>query len=1078
MRQKIDCLAVRFCAVLFLLFVSGTLLAQTKVTGNVKNAKDNSPVAFATVTVKGTTVATTTSATGDFTINVPSGKNTLVVSSVGFDDAEVPIGTGTVAVTLKEKISSLDEIVVTGYTAQKKKSLTGSVAIVNVKDLKAVPAGSPEQMLQGRASGVTVNTTGQPGSESNIRIRGITSFGDVTPLVIIDGVQGNLHDINANDIESFQVLKDAGAASIYGVRGSNGVIVITTKRGKSGKPTITYDAYYGTQRPLQGNVFNLLNTPEMATVTWLALRNSNQLDTTTGNPTHLQYGNGTNPVIPDYILSIGIDSAGSPYAINGLVGEPTDEEKAFYNIDYNKGDIYQIVAANKTGTDWYHELFTPAPIQSHTISASGGGDRSTYLFSLGYFNQQGTYLNTYLKRYDVRINTTFNVKNNIRIGENAYVYAKDNPQIGVLGETDIGALYREQPIIPIYDINGGWAGTRAGGLGNSWNPYANAVKRANDKGHEWDITGNVFAEVDFLRHFTVRTSFGGLVQNGYYYSFGFHEYENAENNTSNSFSENAYYNRSYTWTNTLAWNAVFGKHDVKALAGLEAIENYGRSVGGQSLGLFSNNPDYRILSNGSSGFTNYSSAYQNSLYSQFGKVDYAYSNKYLISATVRRDGSSRFGSENRWGVFPAFSGGWVVTQESFMQGVSWLNNLKIRGSWGKLGNQLNVDPTNAFNLYGSGAESNNFGSYYDITGENTSSVQGFTQTRIGNLKTGWEEDKLTNIGLDAVILKNKLDFSVEYYKKSINGLLFTDPVGATVGGATRPVVNIGDIENKGWDFSAAYHGSAGKDFKFDISANLTTYKSKIISIPGDYFDASSGGTRLQNQTRNQVGHPIGAFFGYEVIGLFQSQEDVDKSPTQDAAGPGRFKYKDVNGDGVITADDRTFMGDPNPKFTYGINLNASYKGFDFSAFFYGSQGNDVFNYVPYWTDFYPSFQGVKSKNLLYNSWSPDNPNAKTPIAENESNFSNNGVTNSYYIENGSFLKCKSMILGYTIPSAQLKRIGVDRFRVYVQAANLFTITKYTGQDPEVTGNNSSFGIDYGTYPNNQKMYIVGVNLSF
>ncbi|HEY6977396.1 MAG TPA: TonB-dependent receptor [Chitinophagaceae bacterium] len=1062
-------MAVRLCAALFFFFISGTLLAQTKVTGNVKNAKDNSPVAFATVTVKGTTIATTTSTTGDFVINVPSGKNTLVVSSVGFDDSEVPIGTGTVAVVLKEKVSSLDEIVVTGYTAQKKKSLTGSVAIVNVKDLKAVPAGSPEQMLQGRASGVTVNTTGQPGSSSDIRIRGITSFGDVSPLVIIDGVQGNLHDINANDIESFQVLKDAGAASIYGVRGSNGVIVITTKKGKSGKPTITYDGYYGTQRPLQGNVFNLLNTPEMAEVTWLSLRNSGQLDTTTGNPTHPQYGNGTQPEIPDYIL-IG--------SRNGVVGQPTPEELAQYNIDYNKGDIYQIVGANKTGTDWYHELFTPAPIQSHTISASGGGDRSTYLFSLGYFNQEGTYLNTYLKRYDVRINTTFNIKNNIRIGENAYIYAKDNPQIGILGETDIGALYREQPIIPIYDYFGGWAGTRAAGLGNSWNPYANAVKRKDDKGHEWDITGNVFAEVDFLRHFTVRTSFGGLIRNGYYYSFGFHDYENAENNTSNSFNENAYYDRSYTWTNTIAYNAVFGKHDVKVLGGLEAIDNYGRGVGGTALGLFSNNPDYRVLSNGSSGFTNYSNAYQNSLYSQFGKVDYAYSNKYLVSATVRRDGSSRFGPENRWGVFPAFSAGWVITQESFMQGVSWLNNLKLRGSWGKLGNQLNVDPTNAFNLYGSSASNANFGSYYDINGSNTSSVQGFTQTRIGNVKTGWEEDKLINVGLDAIILKNKLDFSIEWYKKSINGLLFTDQVPAMVGGATRPVVNIGDIENKGWDFSAAYHGNAGKDFKFDISANLTTYKSKIISIPGDYFDASSGGTRLQNQTRNQVGHPIGAFFGYKVVGLFQSQEDVDKSPKQDAAAPGRFKYLDANGDGQINPDDRVFMGDPNPEFTYGINLNASYKGFDFSAFFYGSKGNDVFNYVRYWVDFYPSFQGVKSKDLLYNSWTPDRPNAKTPIAENESNFSNNGVTNSYYIENGSFLKCKSMILGYTIPSAKLKRIGLDRFRVYVQAANLFTITDYTGQDPEVTGTNSSFGIDYGTYPNNQKMYIVGINLSF
>jgi len=1072
MRQKIDCLAVRFCIAVFFVLISGTLFAQTKVTGTVKNAKDNSPVAFATVTVKGTTVATTTSATGDFIINVPEGKNTLVVSSVGFDDSEVPIGNGTVSVSLKEKVSSLDEIVVTGYTAQKKKSLTGSVAVVNVKDLKNVPAGSPEQMLQGKAAGVTVNTTGQPGSESNIRIRGITSFGDVSPLIIIDGVQGNLRDLNANDIESFQVLKDAGAASIYGVRGSNGVIVITTKRGKSGKPTITYDGYYGTQQPLQGNVFNLLNSQEMADVTWLSLRNSGQLDTTTGNPTHPQYGNGPSPILPDYLL-IGNE--------NGVNRQPTAEELAQYNVNYNKGDIYQIVPANKTGTDWYHELFSPAPIQSHTISAAGGGDRSTYLFSLGYFNQQGTYLNTYLKRYSVRINTTFNVKNNIRIGENAYMFAKDNPQIGVLGETDIGALYREQPIIPIYDYFGNWAGTRAAGLGNSWNPYANAVRRGDDKGHTWDMTGNVFAEVDFLKHFTIRTSFGGTVDNGYYYSFGFHEYENAENNTSNSFSENAYYNRSWTWTNTINYGAVFGKHDVKVLGGIEAIDNYGRSVGGGALGLFSDNPDYRTLSNGSSGFTNYSNAYQNSLYSQFGKVDYAYNNKYLISATVRRDGSSRFGPESRYGVFPAVSAGWVLTQESFLSNLTWLNNLKIRGSWGKLGNQLNVDPTNAFNLYGSSASSTNFGSYYDINGANTSSVQGFTQTRIGNPATGWEEDQLTNIGLDAIVLKNKIDLSVEWYKKSINGLLFSPTLPATVGGpgsAQPPTVNIGDIENKGWDISATYHGTIGKDFKFDISGNVTTYKSNIIAIPGDYFDASSGGTRLQNQTRNQVGHPIGAFFGYKVIGLFQSQEEVDKAPTQDAAAPGRFRYADVNNDGQITPDDRTFIGDPNPNFTYGINLNASYKGFDFTAFFYGSEGNDVFNYVRYWTDFYPSFQGVKSKDLLYNSWTPDRPNAKTPIAENESNFSNNGVTNSYYIENGSFLKCKSMILGYTLPSDKLKRIGVDRFRVYVQAANLFTITNYTGQDPEVTGNNSSFGIDYGTYPNNQKMYIVGVNLSF
>jgi TonB-linked SusC/RagA family outer membrane protein len=1056
------------------MFLSSQIYAQQKtVIGLVTNAKDNSPIVLATVSVKGTKIAVATAANGEFSISVPSGKNILVISSVGFDQEEINIsGTSDVKISLKEGVSSLNEVVVTGYSAQRKKDITGSVSVVNVKDLKAVPAGSPEQMLQGRASGVNITTTGQPGSESDIRIRGISSFGDVSPLVIIDGVQGSLRDINANDIESFQVLKDAGAASIYGVRGSNGVIVVTTKRGKSGKPTFTYDGYTGTQRPLQGNVFNLLNTPEMANVAWLALRNSGQVDSVTGNPTHTQYGSGTNPVIPDYIV------IGNTY---GVVGQPTPDELAKYNIDYSKGDIYQIVAANKTGTDWYHELFKPAPMQSHTISAAGGGDKSTYYFSMGYFDQKGTFLNTYLKRYSVKVNTTFNIKDKVRVGENIYMFYKDNPKTGILGETNLAAIYREQPIIPVHDINGGWAGTRGSSLGDSWNPYASAARTKDDKGNAWNIMGNVFGEVDFLKHFTARTTFGGTLNNFYYYSYGYHEYENKENNTSNSFNENAGYDRSWTWSNTITYNQLFGKHNVKVLGGLEAIESYGRGVGGNALGLFTDNPNYRLLSNGSSGFTNYSFAYQNSLYSQFGRLDYSYDGKYLLAATVRRDGSSRFGPDQRFGVFPAFSAGWIVTQESFMQGITWLNNLKIRGSWGKLGSQQNVDPTNAFNLYGSSPSSSNFGSYYDINGTNTSSLQGFTANRIGNLNTRWEEDKLLNFGIDAVLLKNKLDFSIEWYKKSVNGLLFSDQTAgaATLGGATRPTVNIGNIENKGIDASAAYHGSAGKDFKFDISANVTTYKSNILSIPGDYFDVTSGGvSRIGDFTRNQVGHPIGSFFGYQVIGIFQSAEDVAKSPTQTAAAPGRFKYQDTNGDGEITADDRTFFGNPNPDFTYGFNINASYKGLDFSMFLYGSQGNQNINYVRYWTDFYPSFQGVKSKNLLYNSWSPDRPNAKTPIAENESNFSNNAVFNSYYLENASFLKCKSLMLGYNLPSAQLKRIGVDRFRVYVQAANLFTITKYTGEDPEVTGTAASFGIDYGTYPNNQKMYTVGVNLTF
>ncbi|HRI21357.1 MAG TPA: SusC/RagA family TonB-linked outer membrane protein [Panacibacter sp.] len=486
------------------------------------------------------------------------------------------------------------------------------------------------------------------------------------------------------------------------------------------------------------------------------------------------------------------------------------------------------------------------------------------------------------------------------------------------------------------------------------------------------------------------------------------------------------------------------------------------------------------MSAGSSGFTNFSRVSNNySLYSQFGRVNYTYADKYIFEGVVRRDGSSKFGSDSRYGVFPSVSAGWVISKENFFKDVSFVNNLKIRGSWGKLGNYLNVDPNNAFNLYGGTPDGFSTGSYYDINGTSTSSVQGFTATRIGNPQTSWEEDVLTNVGLDAVLFKNKLDFTFEWYNKKINGLLFQDqvPIIAT-GGAAAPTINIGDIKNTGIDLSATYHGTINRDFKFDVGLIFSRYKNEITSIPGTggYFD--DGYSRIGAFVRNQVGQATGAFFGYKVIGIFQDQADVDKSPTQDQAKAGRFKYLDANGDDVITDQDRVFFGNPNPDFTYGLNLGATYKGFDFSMFLYGSQGNDLINYVRYWTDFYPSFQGVKSKDALYNSWSPDNPNAKLVQLSDDANFSTNQTVNSYYLEDGSYLRCKSLVIGYTLPSSLLKKIHVDRCRFYVQAANLFTITNYTGLDPELSGYTTAFGIDFGNYPNNQRNFNVGVNLSF
>jgi len=1080
MRQKLGRLSVRVCTVLFCMLITGSLFAQKKVSGTVTSAKTNQPISFATVTVKGTNVATATDVAGVFTITVPPGKTILTVTSVGFADQDVTIGSGPVNVSLTDQVTNLDEIVVTGYSAQKKKEITGSVSVVSVKDLKSVPAGTTEQMLQGQASGVTVINSGSPGEGSTVFIRGITTFGDVTPLVIIDGVPGSMHDLNAQDIESFQVIKD-GAAAIYGTRAANGVIIITTKKGKAGRATITYDAYYGTQVPKGGNVFNKLDPQGMADLYFIQAYNSQQWDTTQAHNIHsAQYGtiskaqaeqilNGSaHATLPDYLV---VGSA------SGVHGEPTQAQIDAYNIDYNKGDIYQIVKANKTGTDWFHSVFKNAPIQNHVLTASGGSDKSSYLFSLNYFDQQGSLLNTYLKRYAVRANTSFNIKNNIRVGENAYIFFKDNPRATANAEGgEVNDAAELQPIIPIFDIKGNYGGDRGNELGNSGSPYAARDRAKNNKGNDWQITGNVWGEIDIAKHFTARSSFGGSIDNYYYWGFNYRTYENKENGSSNGFYEGSGFGTNWTWTNTLSYSNVFAHdHALKVLIGSEAIQYYGRSEQGNRLGYFSLDPNFWTLNTGApAGQTNSSSAGKSTIASLFARVDYAYKEKYLLQGSIRRDQSSSLPDSTRTGYFGSGSIGWRISKEGFMKDISWINDLKLRASYGVLGTIANTSVLNSYELYNSGAGS----SYYAIDGSTGNTGLGFYHSQLANPGTKWEADKVTNVGLDAVLFKNSIDFTVEWYKKAVSGLLFQDQAGDVVGGATRPNVNIGDLQNTGVDANINYHKAINRDLSFNVGINFTTYKSKITSIPGTAGFFEAGGTRLGNVARNMVGHPVGAFYGYQIVGIFQSADDLAKSPAQANAKVGEYKYADVNGDGKITDADRTFLGDPSPKFTYGINLGLTYKNFDFSMILYGSQGNKLFNYNALFLDF-PYFQNGKSIAMKNDAWSPSNPNAKLPIAENDVDFSTGGVINSYFVQDGSYLRCKQAQIGYNFKPDLLKKVGIDRARVYVQAANLFTITKYKGLDPEVINLNStsSFGIDAGNYPP-IKTFLVGLSVSF
>ena len=1079
-------LLLGICTLICVIFLSSQIYAQQNVSGIIKNAKDNTPIPLATVGIKGTKIAAITGANGEFSISVPTGKTILLISSIGYDEEEISIsGLSTVNVSLKERQNSLNEVVVTGYTAQKRKEITGAVSVVSVKDLKSVPSGTAEQMLQGQAAGVNIIGSGAPGEGSNVFIRGITSFGNASPLVIVDGVQSapgdlsTLHDLSANDIESVQVLKD-GQAAIYGVRGSSGVIIVTTRKGK-GKATISYDGFYGTQRVLQGNPWHKLDTKGMADLYFLAARNSPDKDGNV-NLVSSQYGSGPSPVIPDYI------KAGNS---SGVAASDPSVNLALYNNNYAKGDPYLIVPANKTGTDWFHAVFKPAPIQSHTITASGSSEKSNYLFSFNYFDQQGTLLNTYLKRYAARINTVFNVKNNIRVGENLYVFYKDNPKIGNNQEANaVNLTAWEQPIIPIYDAGGGFGGTSGTELGNASNPFANQTRAKDNQNKDWQIQGNVFAEVDFLKHFTAKTLFGGNLDNNYGFYHNYRSYENKENGSNNGYGEYASYTSNWNFTNTLLYNNTFGvNHSIKALVGYESIQYRGRGLSGSRIGYFTDDPNYLNLSTGANtGQSNSSYGYLKTGTALLAKLDYAFKGKYLLGLNGRRDGNSVFGPNARFGNFYSISAGWVISDEAFMKSIAFVNSLKLRGSYGVLGSVANVNASNAFTSYGGGAND----AYYDINGTSgAGTARGFYATSYGNANTSFERDKVLDFGMDAVVLKNKLDISFDWYKKKIDGLIFQDQAGGGAGvGATLPQVNIGDMQNVGIDLSATYHDKINKDLSFSIGANYGSYKNTIVNIPGPagYFE-TAGTHNTGNQVRNQSGHPVGAFYGYEIAGIYQNAADVAKSPTEKDAAPGRFKYKDINKDGVIDDKDRTFFGNPNPNFTLGINLSVSYKRFDLSTILYGSFGNDILNYTRYFQDFYPQFQNSKSINLLTNSWIPanrslgrdqwtaSNPNANYPIVETASYFSTNAVLNDFYKENGSYFRCKQIMLSYNIAPSILKRAGIDKARLYVQAANLFTITKYSGLDPEIGGSTATFGVDYGNYPPS-KTFNVGVNLTF
>ncbi|MEZ0540848.1 SusC/RagA family TonB-linked outer membrane protein [Fibrella arboris] len=1064
----------------FLLAGVSTFAQSRRVNGRVTGPDGGVP--GINVVIKGTSTGTSTDADGGYSLNLRGNSDVLVFSGIGFKTQEVTVGNRTsVDVTLAEDASVLNEIVVTGYTTDDRRNVTGAVSTVKARALQVTPSGNVEQQLQGRVSGLTVISNGQPGTSSQVRVRGFGAFGGNEPLYVVDGVPvGSVNIVAPGDVETTTVLKDAAAASIYGARAANGVIVITTRKGSktARKMQVSYDGQYGVTDPGTGQ--SMMNPTDFATWTWNAARNTALQNGTTPSFSHPQFGTGSTPVIPDYI------NVGGAAGVVGSVDLAAAKLK--YNVDPKAGAIYQVVKANKEGTDWYKAITRVAPVQRHSLGFSGAGESARYYVGLSAQDQAGILLNNNFSRYTFRANTEFDLGKRVRIGENLqFTYLSILGQGGGSGgqgvaadENDILQAFRMPSIIPVYDEFGGYAGTAAKGFNNPRNPVASRAGQANDRNFNVNGFGNLYLEVDPIEHLTLRSSLGGQYNNFYSYGYSRLQYENSENNSAFGYNEGSGYSFGWTLTNTASYKRKFGQHAVDVIVGQEALNTgAGRNINGNGQNPFSIDPNYITLNTvASTGRTVGSGQFKGvNFYSLFGRVNYVYNDKYIVTGVIRRDGSSRFGANNRYGVFPAASVAWRMSSEPFMKNLPWVTDLKLRGGYGLMGNSNNVDPNNQYSLYAASLGN----SAYDINGSNSSTVDGYYRSRIGNPDAKWETSITSNIGIDGSFFNNRLEVVFDIWRKDTKDLLFQVPIPDVIGTyASAPAVNIGEMRNQGIDIQVIGRGKIGPEVGYEANVTASFLSNKIVSLaPGiTYLTTVNPAFRGINPIRNQLGYSLSAFYGYQVLGLFQSKAEVDGAPTQEGAAPGRFRYADINGDGKITADDRTYLGSPVPKFTGGLNLKFTYKAFDIEMYGYTSIGNKIFNQSKWFTDFYPSFAGAAISNRVKNSWSTTNTSATIPIFESASNFSTNTQSNSYYVEDGSYFRMQNLSIGYNLPSSLLTRTKLQRLRVFVSTNNLFTITKYQGLDPSVGGNaDTNFGIDVGNYPITRSV-LGGVSLAF
>ncbi len=1011
---------------------------QNKITvsGTVK-AEDGSTLPGVSVYIKGITgIGTTTDLNGKFTIQLQKGA-TLIFSYVGYKTQEynIPVNSAsaiTKNIVLKENIQSLKEFVVVGYGVQKKSNVTGAISSIKMSNINNLPVVRVDQALAGQAAGVQVNeTTGQPGESVKVRIRGIGTINNNSPLYIVDGVPTKdiTGILSPDDIESITILKDAASAAIYGARAGNGVVIIKTKRGTSRKPMISYNAYFGVQT--HGHLTPMANTKEY------------------------------------------VDIFNQAAAADG------------------RAPIPKSILPQLANTNWLQAIFRPAMISSHQISFSGGTNKSAYLLGVGYLKQEGIILNSGYKKINLRINISSHLSNKVTIGSNIILTYSNQNLIGGSGDGYGGnggsvvryAFFRT-PATPVYNTDGSYMDlpnfkgySRAAlntWFGDGYNPVGLAKK------YDWStknyrVFGNIFLNWDILPGLKFRSNLG--VDMNIMDEKRFNENWGTDNriNSPNSLSKGMGVNFTWDWTNTMTYKKAFNKKNtLSVLAGTEAIKNTNHQQWGSDRDFPDQASYLRYLGNGltlNKGATETETGW--SLLSAFSRVNYNYDSRFLFEAIVRADGSSRFAREHRWGVFYAGSFGWNIEKESFLRNVNWLNQLKLRLSFGQAGNQ-DIGLYNYLSIISPGYNYPSGGVVYN----------GNVVSSLGNINTTWETSTTYDIGSDLAFLNNRLSMTVDYYWRYTTNMLVPVPLPPSGGSASPPFVNAGEVLNQGFEAELSWREAKG-NFKYEISGNFSILKNVVKKLGGGRpIDAG----RVDNgifATRTEVGYPIGSFYMYQMIGIFQNSLDVFSSPYQGPGiQPGDVKFKDQNGDNVINAKDRVHVGSAIPKMLYGLTFNFSWKNFDLSVFFQGVYGNKIYMQVNQDIEgFYRGFD--VTKRFYDHHWTGEGSTNKYPRAS-WIGATNNKIVSTRFLESGSYLRVKNLTLGYKVPFG--KSSWVKLLRVYFSVQNALTFTKYPGLDPEMYNSNNlrgekvhnpdlASGIDWGTYPV-PRIFTMGVNFNF